>query len=951
MECQKIAQTQLEIKHYSKPFTVVTAKVSSPLYAMSIVVPTINRNNYGLPHTLEHLIFSGTEKYQKGFLDLMATRCLSNGTNAYTCEDHTVYTLTTCSYSGMMSLLPVFLDHVLNPTLDNFDNEIFYADKDGFKGVVYCEMAGREFTEGDLMDRELRKHTCPNSTYSFEHGGLTRDIIKLTPQLIKDYHEEFYRIEDIALVLTGDFDSATCIAEISTLFPSVAGPNIKPISYSELKMVTIDSRFPSNDEEYGSVGLGWEGPTTDDIETQLALQILFRYLTESSASPMSQRFIEIEDPQANDVDFELKPFLRTSICLIFSGVSTEKLENDYRLLFADLLHELLANGLALKGSESSGISLIRVAVNRHKLKILENLEEDPHSVISTSCIVDILRNRYSLNGETVKVPIGQWLNVLDIIDDLFDRDVEFWKALIEKWLLYPSIRVNLVPCKEMGAAIEAEKAIEHSKHSVKEPESYSSVVKSINFDAPKDVSSMKYSQNTNECDIGGFKAIQVLELETHFSHIVFGLSLEGIDPKLLKYLVLFQELLFNSPIGDLSFQQVVKELSADLVNYEAGVGFGNDLFSCNYLSNYLIVRGSCLPSKTKRMFELLLQVLCKSDFELERLVILRTLQSHIVELKREGNDMLQSISTLLLHRQEGVKKTKSVDIDLEINLLHQESFINTLVDELNSGSDMKDHLNALNELRFCLIQKANLEGNFVQFGFNQSLPKEELIDEFSALWKQYSQQTSSAAFPFPIKNTKLLNYEKQSYSISISSLTAYSVLKVVSVPELDVRMYHSLNLLFELLNRVDGFLYNAVRGSGLAYGAYFSTSFWDREIRFMSYEAIDPIKVIDALRNVIDSVESDCENLDSAQILTKIEFETAKAAYTFSRCQMQSTASLILTKQLQNAIKPEDFDVSELTLQDIASACPLLKSFKDCFTLSIGSSHVESFHALDEPYV
>lgn len=36
----------------------------------------------GIPHTLEHLIFLGSEDYPfKGVLDLLANRCLANGTS------------------------------------------------------------------------------------------------------------------------------------------------------------------------------------------------------------------------------------------------------------------------------------------------------------------------------------------------------------------------------------------------------------------------------------------------------------------------------------------------------------------------------------------------------------------------------------------------------------------------------------------------------------------------------------------------------------------------------------------------------------------------------------------------------------------------------------------------------------------------------------------------------
>lgn len=53
----------------------------------------------------------------QGVLDLLANRCLAQGTNAWTDVDHTCYTMTTAGSEGFLNLLPIYLDHVLYPTL------------------------------------------------------------------------------------------------------------------------------------------------------------------------------------------------------------------------------------------------------------------------------------------------------------------------------------------------------------------------------------------------------------------------------------------------------------------------------------------------------------------------------------------------------------------------------------------------------------------------------------------------------------------------------------------------------------------------------------------------------------------------------------------------------------------------------------------------------------------
>lgn len=50
----------------------------------------------------------------------MANRCLASGTNATTDVDITFYTMTTAGSEGFLSLMPIYLEHILYPTLQVF---------------------------------------------------------------------------------------------------------------------------------------------------------------------------------------------------------------------------------------------------------------------------------------------------------------------------------------------------------------------------------------------------------------------------------------------------------------------------------------------------------------------------------------------------------------------------------------------------------------------------------------------------------------------------------------------------------------------------------------------------------------------------------------------------------------------------------------------------------------
>ena len=124
-------------------FRIVFVALPGPICSTSIIVPTVCSDNKGLPHTLEHLVFSGSQRHPRGFLDTLATRSLSNGTNAYTASDHTSYEISTAGWQGMVQVFPVFLDHILNPVLTEaqFITEVHHLDGKGkHQGVVYCEV-------------------------------------------------------------------------------------------------------------------------------------------------------------------------------------------------------------------------------------------------------------------------------------------------------------------------------------------------------------------------------------------------------------------------------------------------------------------------------------------------------------------------------------------------------------------------------------------------------------------------------------------------------------------------------------------------------------------------------------------------------------------------------------------------------------------------------------------
>ena len=168
----------------------------------------------GLPHTLEHLIFLGSEDFPyKGVLDKLANRCLAQGTNAWTATDHTAYTVTTAGSEGFLNILPIFVDHILRPTItdEGYMTEIYHVTGEGEdKGVVYCEMQGRENSSWSVVQQASVDVLYPGDDcgYSSETGGKMSNLRdSVDAAKIRQYHKEFYRADNLCIMVTGSVDS------------------------------------------------------------------------------------------------------------------------------------------------------------------------------------------------------------------------------------------------------------------------------------------------------------------------------------------------------------------------------------------------------------------------------------------------------------------------------------------------------------------------------------------------------------------------------------------------------------------------------------------------------------------------------------------------------------------------------------------------------------------------
>jgi Zn-dependent M16 (insulinase) family peptidase len=402
----------------------------------------------GLPHTLEHLIFLGSDAFPyKGLLDSLSNRSFANGTNAWTATDSTVYTLSTAGARGALQMLPVFLDHVLFPTLSDagFVAEVHHVDGDGQDaGVVYAEMQGRENDAQSLAFNALLHAVYgppERCGFSAETGGKLANLRALTNRKVRDYHRQFYTPANLNIVIVGAVDFPEVLAALEPMRDKVARraaeiaaplrpwlapvPPFVPTSPADNRSL-VQIQFPDDDESVGLAVFGMRGPRYGEFNRRAAIDALLLYLTDSSVSPLRAALVDCDDALCSSVDYAFEEASETMLHIQLEDVPTERL--------ATSCAEFRA---ALAAVTSIDVQRMRDLLRRTRLEQLDELEQQPEHFVTDVIVPHFLYGAIGGDGGEQQAQLAAACGVLARLDALAAHDEAFWLGVLRTELLAP----------------------------------------------------------------------------------------------------------------------------------------------------------------------------------------------------------------------------------------------------------------------------------------------------------------------------------------------------------------------------------------------------------------------------------------------------------------------------------------------------------------------------------
>ncbi|MGC9040042.1 M16 family metallopeptidase [Roseiflexus castenholzii] len=179
----------------------------------------------GVSHWVEHMLFKGTPHIPGRDLDRLIAR--NGGTfNGFTSHDFTAY----------FETLPADrIDLALQIESDRMVNTLFEEEEvEHERTVILAEREGHENDPEWWLNEAVMTTAFQVHPYRNEVIGARDDLLALTRDRLVAHYQTFYRPNNAALVLVGDFDASSLMVRIERYFGDLpAGPPLPPVSWVE----------------------------------------------------------------------------------------------------------------------------------------------------------------------------------------------------------------------------------------------------------------------------------------------------------------------------------------------------------------------------------------------------------------------------------------------------------------------------------------------------------------------------------------------------------------------------------------------------------------------------------------------------------------------------------------------------------------------------------------------
>lgn len=827
---------------------------------------TLPPDSTGVAHILEHTVLCGSRRFPvKDPFILLVKGSLNTFVNAMTYPDKTIYPASSTVEQDLFNLMEVYGDAVFFPLLQKEffrqEGHRLQIDEDGrleITGIVYNEMKGNYADHDSIAARWAHRALLPDTPYGYDSGGDPSAIPDLSYEDFLGFHRTYYHPSNSRIFLYGDIPTDRYLDVLNRRFLS---------HFERLQVdrdIPLQPRWASPREQVvSSPADGEEGTTSITMswllepvtrpQSLIAHELLSHILLGTSAGPLRKRLIE----SGLGDDLSAPTGLETDLKEMMFGVglrgTTVERKAELESLILESLEELATAGIdrdiveaafrkvefrnrEIRGGGPNGLRLMSKSL-RGWLH-----GTSPDATLRFQRPFEELRSRAASGSGYFEGLVRQ--SLLDNphrVTITVRPDGEYWvRERAEVAERITSVEATLTE-DDKRRLREEQQALEELQSRPDDPDAVAEIPFLKVGDLPRELESIP----TAESSVG--EGVPLYLHDVFANGVVYldlAFDLAGLDADLLDFLPLYVDAVGELGLAGKGYDQVATEIALKTGGLGSFCEAGIPVHEVRHADRRLVFRMKALESAFDEAADLLRAILLETQFgNLERLDDL------IKEAKSSmGGDVLPAG-----HHYAAVRAGRGFsDADRYEERWRgatQLLFIDALAREGASRASA-----ALRRINDTVIRRGNLTVNLTGTAQAQERVRPALDRLVSALpeggWTTPADHLPEEAFP-------------AGEALVVPSDVAYVAAACrgarVGSPE-----YVHEQVLAHLLRT--GYLWEAIRMKGGAYGANATARGMDAVFGFWSYRDPQIIATLDAFRGALEAFAAQPVGADELEL-------------------------------------------------------------------------------------
>ena len=315
---EELRAATIELAHNHSGARLLHLYTNDTENLFSINFPTPPSDDTGVPHILEHVVLSGSEKYPlKDPWFEMIKMSMITGISAYTAWDHTVYYAASNVRKDLFNWAEFYFDALFYPLLteQTFKREGHHLapanpeDPTGdlkITGIVYNETKSYFSDPETCLYYAIMPRILPDTLYAHKSVGVPEAIPDLTYAQLKTFHETYYHPSNSYFFCYGDIPTRDYLAflddKLNAIPKNEASASLRPLRPEATHQPRwdipqrMDAIYPIGvDEpltEKTYLMLSWLIGDTTDPEDVILCDILQLILLGNEAAPLYKAIID-----------------------------------------------------------------------------------------------------------------------------------------------------------------------------------------------------------------------------------------------------------------------------------------------------------------------------------------------------------------------------------------------------------------------------------------------------------------------------------------------------------------------------------------------------------------------------------------------------------------------------------------------------------------------------------